>query len=127
MQFIIFLYLMDNETSWMILISSGLGLVIEVWKIFKALNIKYDATKPYRFSWHHQANYEESGTAQYDREAMIYLSYALYPLVIGYACYSVMYENHKSWYSWILGSLVGTVYTFGFIMMCPQLYLNYKV
>ena len=25
------------------------------------------------------------------------------------------------------GSLVGTVYTFGFIMMCPQLYLNYKL
>jgi hypothetical protein len=38
-----------------------------------------------------------------------------------------MYETHKSWYSWVLGSLVGAVYTFGFILMCPQLYLNYKL
>jgi hypothetical protein len=31
-----------------------------------------------------------------------------------------MYEKHRSWYSWVLGSLVGAVYTFGFILMCPQ-------
>lgn len=30
-------------------------------------------------------------------------------------------------YSWVLNSLVGAVYTFGFILMCPQLYLNYKL
>lgn len=49
-----------------------------------------------------------------------YLSYVLYPLVIGYAIYTLIYETHKSWYSWILNSLVGAVYTFGFILMCPQ-------
>jgi hypothetical protein len=38
-----------------------------------------------------------------------------------------MYQTHKSWYSWVLNSLVGTVYTFGFIMMTPQLFINYKV
>ena len=51
---------------------------------------------------------------------MIYLSYALYPLIIGYAIYALVYESHKSWYSWVLNSLVGAVYTFGFILMCPQ-------
>lgn len=59
-------------------------------------------------------------TKQYDAEAMRYLSYALYPLVIGYAIYALLYESHRSWYSWILNSLVGAVYTFGFILMCPQ-------
>ena len=33
--------------------------------------------------WAEKASYTESGTAQYDREAMRYLSYALYPIVIG--------------------------------------------
>jgi len=51
---------------------------------------------------------------------MVYLSYALYPIVIGYAIYALKFETHKSWYSWILNSLVGAVYTFGFILMCPQ-------
>ena len=61
-----------------------------------------------------------SRTKEYDAQAMRYLSYALYPLVIGYAIYALVYESHKSWYSWILNSLVGAVYTFGFILMCPQ-------
>lgn len=34
-QFIIFLYLLDNDTSWLILISAGVGLLIECWKIQK--------------------------------------------------------------------------------------------
>jgi hypothetical protein len=55
---------------------------------------------------------------------MVYLSYALYPIVIGYAIYALKFESHKSWYSWILNSLVGAVYTFGFILMCPQATLS---
>ena len=39
-QLVIFLYLMDNDTSWMILISNGIGLVIEIWKIQKAVYVK---------------------------------------------------------------------------------------
>ena len=62
--------------------------------------------------------------AKYDAEAMTYLSYALYPLVLGYACYSLYYESHKSWYSFVLAVLTGCVYTFGFIMMCPQVTLR---
>jgi len=41
--------------------------------------------------------------------------------------YSLIYERHRSWYSFVISTLVGAVYTFGFIMMCPQLYLNYKL
>ena len=44
----------------------------------------------------------------------------LYPCVLGYAIYALIYEKHTSWYSFILNSLVGAVYTFGFILMCPQ-------
>ncbi len=44
-----------------------------------------------------------------------------------YSIYSLYYKTHKSWYNWILNSLVGAVYMFGFILMCPQLYLNYKL
>ena len=39
-QFIVFLYLLDNETSWMVLLSVGMGLLIEVWKLRKAVNFR---------------------------------------------------------------------------------------
>jgi hypothetical protein len=40
--------------------------------------------------------------------------------------YALYYETHKSWYSWVLGSLVGAVYMFGFILMCPQVRVQYS-
>lgn len=125
-QIIIFLYLLDNETSYMILFSTGIGLVIEIWKIRKALDFVRIPSFPY-VTFDDKSSTKYSKTAQHDAQAMTYLGYALYPLVGGYAIYSLYFNEHKSWYSWVLSSLVGTVYTFGFIMMCPQLYINYKL
>lgn len=125
-QFVIFLYLFDNETNWMIIISSGVGLLIECWKIKKAADVTTLNHFPY-ISIKDKASYTQTRTAEYDRQAMVYLSYALYPLAIGYAIYSLMYQEHKSWYSWLLSSMVSFIYMFGFILMCPQLYLNYKL
>jgi hypothetical protein len=39
-QFIILLYLFDNDTSWIILISASVGLLIEAWKITKAVEVR---------------------------------------------------------------------------------------
>lgn len=39
-QLIVFLYLLDNDTSWMIIMSSGVGCCIEFWKIGKAMHIE---------------------------------------------------------------------------------------
>ncbi|CAO3609523.1 unnamed protein product [Mucor fragilis] len=132
-QIVIFLYLLDNnqETSWMVLISQGFGLVIELWKVFKALK--------YELVWtpgsllpslgHQEAGQteEEDDTAKYDAIAFKYLKWLSYPLLTGYAVYSLYYDEHKSWYSYVLKTLVEFVYMFGFITMLPQLYINYRL
>jgi hypothetical protein len=38
-----------------------------------------------------------------------------------------MYDTHKSWYSFIITTLVGSVYAYGFLMMVPSLYINYRL
>jgi hypothetical protein len=38
-QLVIFLYLLDNETSYVVLISSGVGAAIEFWKVTKAMDV----------------------------------------------------------------------------------------
>eukprot|EP01116_Phalansterium_solitarium_P006671 TRINITY_DN19011_c0_g1_i1.p1 TRINITY_DN19011_c0_g1~~TRINITY_DN19011_c0_g1_i1.p1 ORF type:complete len:596 (-),score=240.59 TRINITY_DN19011_c0_g1_i1:399-2138(-) len=126
-QTIIFLYLLDNDTSWMILISSAIGLAIEVWKIKKALIVEIDRSRWFPFVFKDRESYVSSHTAEYDRIAMQKLSYVLYPLIVCYAIYSLYTNTYKSWYSWVISSLTGCVYTFGFIMMCPQLYINYRL
>ena len=62
----------------------------------------------------------DTATKAHDAQAFKYLSWALYPLVACYAVYALVYESHKSWYSWVINSLVGAVYTFGFLSMTPQ-------
>lgn len=75
----------------------------------------------------HKLSETEAKTKEYDQIAFRYLSWLAYPLLFGYAIYSLLYDSHKSWYSFILKTLVGFVYAFGFIMMTPQLFINYKL
>ncbi|XWS44605.1 hypothetical protein CRYUN_Cryun15aG0061900 [Craigia yunnanensis] len=127
-QLIVFLYLLDNETSWMILASSGVGCCIEFWKIGKAMHIEIDRSgKIPMLRFRDRDSYASNKTKEYDDIAMKFLSYVLFFLVACFSIYSLMYERHKSWYSWILSSLTSCVYMFGFIMMCPQLFINYKL
>jgi hypothetical protein len=95
MQLVIFLYLMDNETSYLILASSFVGLLIEFWKLKKAVNIKIDWNKFPFISFTDKGSYVKSKTRQYDQEAMQYVSYVMYPLMVGYTIYSLFYESHK--------------------------------
>jgi len=126
-QIVIFLYLLDNDTSMVVLFSSGVGAAIEVWKVTKAMDVSVDRS---RFPYIHvkgKVSADLSDSNRHDADATRYLSYALYPCIIGYSLYSLYYKKHRSWYNWLLSSAVGAVYTFGFILMCPQLYLNWKL
>ncbi|OMH85183.1 Cleft lip and palate transmembrane protein-like protein [Zancudomyces culisetae] len=69
----------------------------------------------------------ESDTLKYDQMAFKYLSRVAYPALFSYAIYSLYTKEFRSWYSFILSVLVGFVYTFGFISMTPQLFINYKL
>ncbi|GMF15022.1 unnamed protein product [Phytophthora lilii] len=124
-QLVIFLYLMDNDTSWLILVQSGIALLIDIWKIKKAIVFSRDADNKLVVSG--VESYEDSPTAEHDRVAVAHLSYVLFPLIVGQAAYTLAYGVHKGWYSWVISSLTSFVYAFGFIMMTPQLYINYKL
>lgn len=45
--------------------------------------------------------------------AFRYLSWILFPLLGCYAIYSLLYLEHKGWYSWVLSMLYGFLLTFG--------------
>lgn len=129
-QGVILLYLWDNDTSWMVLGSSAVGLAIEVWKLRRAFEVsvewKQGSLLP-SITWEDQEEYAKSRAKEFDDMAMSHLGFVAFPLVVGYACYSLLYDQHKSYYSWVLSSLTGFVYAFGFILMTPQLFINYKL
>ena len=139
MQAVIFLYLLDNSegTSWMILAGQGFGILLEAWKITKTVDVRIRPSQPgsrlsflpYHiiFEDKHKLSDTEQKTKEYDEIAFKWLYIIAVPLLGGYAIYSLVYESHKSWYSFIIETLVGSVYAYGFLMMVPSLYINYRL
>lgn len=128
-QIIIFFYLYIEKSSAIILVPSGISILIELWKMFKAFKVKVEYQSLFKLPklTFGECSDAEKETNNYDSIAMKKLSYVLYPLCLAGAVYSLMYNTHKNWYSWAINSLVNAVYAFGFLFMTPQLFLNYKL
>jgi len=135
-QLIILLYLVDNNenTSWMILMGQGVGMVIEAWKITKAVDIKVipaspGSMLPYKIEIKdkHVLSEDEKKTQEFDKLAFRIVSYVTIPLLAGYSVYSLIYDTHRGWYSFVISTLTSFVYMFGFVQLIPQLIINYKL
>ena len=119
MEFIILLYLFEEEASWLVKVTSVFSLILGVFKIVKSLRVKkLDREK---------SSGGTSLTDEIDRLAFKYLSPPLLLLVLGYSGHSLYTGYHKGWYSWAIESLVALVYGGGFIVMTPQLFINYRL
>lgn len=134
-QIIILLYLIDNneQTSWMILMGSGMGVLVEAWKITKAVDIKIVPASggwlPYKIEVRdkHVLSEDEKKTQEYDKLAFRYVSWVTIPCLAAYTVYSLLYETHRGWYSFVISTLTSFVYMFGFAQLVPQLIINYKL
>ena len=111
-----------------------MGIFIELWKITTVVNVRIrpaapSALIPYRIAFEDKQvlTETEEKTKEYDAVAFKYLYMVAVPLLFAYAGYSLKYETHKSWYSFIIATLVGSVYAYGFLMMVPSLYINYRL
>lgn len=129
---IVFLYVLDNDTNMVIKISCFMGLAIEIWKIHKVVDVGIDFSQKMlgifpKIGFTDKGSYVKSSTREYDNMAFKYLSWACFPLLAAYAVYSFIYLEHKGFYSFTLNLLYSYLLTFGFIMMTPQLFINYKL
>lgn len=129
---VVLLYVLDNETNTMIRISCFVGLLIELWKVGRVTDVSLDRERRWlglipRLVLADKGSYVESNTRQYDQMAFGYLSWLVFPLFVAYSVYSLLYTEHSGWYSFVLSMLYGFLLTFGFIMMTPQLFINYKL
>ena len=128
-QGIIFANLLDTgQASTIILAEMGVSVAIEGWKVSKFMardgvfHRLFGLGAPPRKKTKMQID-----TDAYDRRAMRLLSLCLYPVVLVYGGYSLVYHPQRSWRSWVLRTLANGVYMFGFIAMTPQLYVNYRL
>ena len=97
---IVLLYVLDNETNTLIKISCFVGLGIEVWKITKVSDVSIDPEQKVlgifpKIIISDKADYDESGTKEFDRMAFKYLGMVCFPLAICYCIYR--YVKFNSW------------------------------
>ncbi len=117
----------------MILFSQAMGIALELWKITTVVNVRIRPSDTsaigYRLAFEdkHVLSETEAKTQEYDEIAFKYMYFLFIPLLIAYAGYSLKYQTHKSWYSFVIATLVGSVYAYGFLMMVPSLYINYRL
>ncbi|NXH18327.1 CLPT1 protein, partial [Bucco capensis] len=134
---VVLLYILDNETNFVVQVSVFIGLLIDLWKITKVMDVRSSRSSrswrslsllPDVWSWSSECSPQCFPVpCVYSQMAFQYLSWLLFPLLGCYAVYSLLYLEHKGWYSWLLSMLYGFLLTFGFITMTPQLFINYKL
>ncbi|XP_013873246.1 cleft lip and palate transmembrane protein 1-like protein [Austrofundulus limnaeus] len=118
---LIFLHLLE-ETSLLVLLPVGLGACVEVWKVFKVFKVQFS-----RKLYVNKLDEEERKTVEFDAQASRFLSYLVYPLCLSGAVFSLGYLRQKNYYSWLISTLVTGVYSFGFLSMTPQIFINHKL
>ncbi|XP_071886246.1 putative lipid scramblase CLPTM1 [Anas platyrhynchos] len=130
---VVLLYILDNETNFVVQVSVFIGLLIDLWKITKVMDVRLDREHKVggllpRPTFTDKSTYIEvlhEGLRRYGVPVPVVDS--LPPAGLLYAVYSLLYLEHKGWYSWVLSMLYGFLLTFGFITMTPQLFINYKL
>ncbi len=145
-QFIGLLYLIEDGASLLITVPAFIGTIIQGWKLQRATGMKLLRCNQSWLGWQLkltrldeeaaatpvEKKQDESQAAiavtmDCDREAVAYLCMLLLPLVLGFSVKSLIKDMHTSWYSWGIKSLTSVVYTLGFVLMTPQLFINHRL
>ena len=157
-QVVILLYLIEMDSSLLMTIPTGVGMIIALWKCQRGTGLKFvkvSSGEKEKKAWYNSVfsvlgyelsatrlraaadKFSESGsngnalaalTEEMDQVATNLLGkYFLLPLVTTYGIYSLVNEHHAGWYSWFITTASSFVYAIGFVLMTPQLFLNYKL
>merc|ERR1712060_251293 len=119
-------YLWDESANFLVLLSSIVSILIDVWKVQRAMKLKLvwlfgKIPMPMLAS-----KIQKEKTDDFDAIAMKYLAILFLPLILAYAMYSLVADCHRGWYSYFLSVSASCVYSLGFILMTPQVFINYK-
>jgi hypothetical protein len=124
-QIVVAFYLKEQEASALILFPTYVSVAIGLWKLVKAASLKRENLLANNGAIHVVRPVTDEEDA--DSTALKVMSLLLAPFVLGYSIFSLLRDDHVSWYSWVISSLASCVYAGGFALMTPQIFLNYKL
>lgn len=124
MQFMCLLYLIDENANPLV-IGSGVGsLAVDVWKVQRVRKPRWTAVGIGRSVSETTASTESD--EDFDAQAMRWLGLLIAPLVASYGIYTLANDCYRSWYSYFVTFAASCMYSLGFVLMTPQVFINYK-
>lgn len=140
---IVCLYLYEKEANKLYLGFQLFDLLLTCWKITRAVEVSLSSNNRFYISfrykeWYHRKVETADSQATHYTNYLIaglfvpFILYKLYPLATdSYSYYmsqnSIKYPTFYQIYIFFLESSVLFILIFGFVMMTPQLYINYKL
>jgi hypothetical protein len=123
---ILLLYLYEYDASKMILAFHVVDIAVTVWKLSRTYSITFGARFPFLGL---KASELYQKREKLDGNAVWYMNYLLVPLMAIYLVYALYRRNWTVvyYYRFALETAVAFIAIFGFILMTPQLYINYKL
>jgi hypothetical protein len=130
-QAVITAFLVREGSSLLVTVPQGAFTALSAWKVVRAsgwsLGRRWGCVPVLHFNAALAASGSAGAAGRYDREAVNTMVALLAPLCVGAAARSLLFDRHPGWVDWALGTAVAAVYSLGFALMTPQLWLNYRL
>ena len=133
---ITFIYILLQGANFLVKVELFISFVIEFWKLKKIFKISLDLSSfPYIIKLEYKQEFETEEAKDYESEAVnMMVKYMLFPIGVMYLIYRVYYysdniikNNWRSVVIFIIEYIYFLLNVFGFILLTPQIYLNYKL
>ena len=134
--FITLIYILLQGANFIVKIELFISFVIEIWKLKKIFKICFTLNNfPYIIKLEYKQTFEQEEAKDYESEAVsMMVKYLLFPIGVMYLGYRIYYysdnivkNNWKSVVIFIIEYIYFLLNVFGFILLTPQIYLNYKL
>jgi hypothetical protein len=125
-QIILALFMQDNGASLLVVVPQVFCIIVSAWKVKRAFGVNF-AFKGFWPTFTTNIDTADELTLSLDRQATSIVFKIVVPLIAVYGVYSFVFDEHVGWYSYSLGVASAAVYSVGFVMMFPQLFLNYRL
>ena len=134
--FITLIYILLQGANFIVKIELFISFVIEFWKLKKIFIISFEFNNfPYIIKLEYKQTFEQEEAKDYESEAVnMMVKYLLFPIGVFYLGYRIYYysdniikNNWKSIVIFLIEYIYFLLNVFGFILLTPQIYLNYKL
>jgi hypothetical protein len=125
-----FIYVYLEDAHFLVKIELGVALAVEIWKLRKIFSIEISTKFPF-VSINYKIKFAQDNSQNHETEAISLMTkYLFLPISVLYLSYRIYYYKqtiYLSYFKFAIQYLFFLFNLFGFVLMTPQIYINYKL